>query len=494
MGLGGRLLGARSVASGALLYTAMRWFDRALGVISTIVLARLLVPDDFGVVALATIAFGFLTMMFDVGLNVRLVQMSDVDRADIDTAWTIQLLRNLFLAALLAFGAPAISDYFGDSRLTPVMRWMALGIAVGGLNSMAPALFQKRREFAREVGYFVSKRFVGFGATIALAFWLRNYWAMVYGSLAAGVFACAMSYWMMPELRRPTLRNWRRFLGATMWLTLRSLGQYAEEQVDKVFLGRVAGSASLGAYSIASQIGAMPSTELLAPMNRALFPAYVQISDDPARIGPAVHLTFGIQTMIALPASLGLALCSAEVVRVLLGEKWLEAAPLLAMLAVAYGFASLNSSFIYLLLSLGKFRLQAALSWANFVVMAGILIALSPTLDAITVANVRVAMAGLSSVLLLVAALSTRSGVTVRGCLRNSWRQVVACLVMVGSVGVAGISAEPLADSLLLVMKVAVGIASYTAALLGLWHLAGRPEGAERWALSMIRKVREGWR
>ncbi len=494
MGFGERLLGARSVVSGALLYTAMRWFDRALGVISTIVLARLLVPDDFGVVALATIALGFLLMMFDVGLNVRLVQMGEIDRTDIDTAWTIRLVRNLFLAALLAFGAPAISDYFGDSRLTPVMRWMALGIAIGGLNSMAPVLFQRRREFAREVAYVMSQRFVGFGVTIALAFWLRNYWSMVYGSFAAGVFACAMSYWMMPELRRPTLRNWRRFLGASVWLTLRSLGQYASEQVDKVFLGRIAGPASLGAYSIASQIGAMPSTELLQPMNRALFPAYSQISNDPARIGPAVHLTFGIQTMIALPASLGLALCSAEIVHVFLGEKWLDAAPLLAMLAVAYGFASLNSSFIYFLLSLGKFRLQAALSWANFLVMAGILLVLSATLDAITVANVRVAVAGLSSLLLLVAALSVRSGVTARGCLKSSWRQVAACLVMVGSVVIVGMTLESLADWLLLMIKMAVGIVSYTCALLMLWQLAGRPEGAERWALSTIRKAREGWR
>lgn len=494
MRFGERLLRARSVASGALLYTAMRWFDRALGVVSTVVLARLLVPDDFGIVALATIVFGFLVMMFDVGVNVRLVQMGEIDRTDIDTAWTIQLLRNLVLAALLFIAAPAISDYFSDRRLTPVMHWMALGIVVGGLNSMAPPLFQKRREFAREVTYFMSKRFVGFAATIALAVWLRNYWAMVYGSFIATVFACILSYLMMPELRRLTLRNWRRFLGATIWLTLRSLGQYASGQVDKVFLGRLAGPASLGAYSLASQIGSMPSTELLAPMNRALFPAFVQASSDFARLGRAVHLTFGIQTMIALPASLGLALCSGEIVRLFLGGKWLDAAPLLALLSVAYGFASLNSSFIYLLLSLGKFKVEAALSWTNFLLMAGVLAAVSTSLDAIMVANVRVALAGISSLMLLVAALSTRSGVTLRGCVSHSWRQIVACVVMVGGVVAVGMIVEPLGDVLSLVLKIAVGVVVYVGVLLSLWHLSGRPDGAEQWALSMIRRVRGGWK
>src|SRR5690606_8415125 len=131
-----RLLASRSVASGAVLYIAMRWFDRFVGVISTVVLARLLTPEDFGIVALASIVLGLAVVLVDMGINTLVVQRPELDRDDLDTAWTLRLLQGGFIGLLLAGAAPFAADHFNDDRLLAVLLVFALTYLIDGLTGM----------------------------------------------------------------------------------------------------------------------------------------------------------------------------------------------------------------------------------------------------------------------------------------------------------------------------------------------------------------------
>lgn len=489
MSLIARLLRARTVSFGAFLYMGMRWVDRGLGVLSTVVLARLLTPDDFGLVALTSVVVGLISMALDLGVPIRIVQMQNFDEEDLDTGWTIQFIELALMATVLAILAPVASNYYGDPRLYPVLQVYAISFCFAGFNNLAPIIFQKRREYAREVIYFVAKRGLTFIATILLAFYIRNYWALVAGSFIGTVFGVGLSYWMLPRLRKPTLQHWRKFAGSSVWLTAQSIGKYASEQVDKLVLGKVGGATGLGTYALADQIAAMPSSELLQPMNRALYPVLAQKQAHEIELRRIFLMGLGVQATIALPASIGLALVSEEVIEVMLGEKWRAAVPLLSVLALCYGLNAISSVFGALLTASGKFRSQALISWGNLIVFSTLLFVALDDLSLEHIAELRLATAAIFAATLVAITLIGTRAISLRSCLSVAWRPVVASALMGVLISLLWPIDHYLPSPIRLFIEAGSGAVSYISILLLLWLLVGKPDGAEAWLISVLKRV-----
>ncbi len=482
-----RLLRSRSVASGATLYILMRWFDRSIGVVSTIVLARLLTAEDFGIVALASIALGLAVVLLDLGINLTVVQRRNIDRDELNTAWTLRLLQNAAVAAVLALCSSWIADYYRDPRLAPVIVTLAFAYLLDGLTGFGPVIFQKRQEYAREVAFFMSRRAIGFATTIMLAVWLRSYWALVAGTVLSNVAGVALSYAMHRVAPRFTLSRWRDFFGASSWLTLRAIGSYATSQLDKLVVGRRDGATVLGAYSIADQVSSMPASELLAPTSRALFPVMAASQDDRSRLRRIYLSALGIQSALALPASIGLALVAADMVPVLLGAKWGQVVPIMVALALAYGANSLTSAGNYLLVSLGAFRTQASFQWGMAAVLAALIFVVFPKSGAIEIAWFRAVLGGIGIMAVAILVRRHLPGVSLGDMLRQTARPVLATAAMAAVVVGVDTAAATLPPWVRLIGEVVSGVLVYGCALAGLWHLAGRPDGAERWVLQRAR-------
>lgn len=482
-----RLVNSRSVLSGALLYIAMRWFDRLAGVVSTIVLARLLTPADFGVVAIATIVLGLASVMLDFGIQFTVVQVRSLERADVDTAWTIRILQNAVIAAILILSSGWVANHYHDPRLGPVLVVLGIAYLVDGMTGMGPVVFQKHQQYAREVAFFMSKRASGLVVTILLALWLRDYWALVIGTLLSNVIGVVLSYAMYPLPPRPTLARWRHFIGASIWLTLHSVGGYASLQLDKLIVGGRDGASMLGAYSLADQIAAMPTSELLAPMNRALFPAMAAVQDDLPRLQQIFLSGLGIQAMLALPAAIGLALVAPDVVTIMLGQRWAAAGPVMTALALAYGVNSLTHSGIYLMNSLGRYRALALLRWSVVAGLALLAFVVYPSSKAIELAWFRCGLGVLTIGVVARLTMKYLPGLCIIGMVRVVGRPVIATLMMATVVAWIMSFAADSAPWQRLALVVASGACAYVACLAGLWQLVGRPPGAEHWALSKLR-------
>ena len=482
-----RLLTSRSVVSGALLYVGMRWFDRLIGVISTIVLARLLTPDDFGIVALALVVLGLAMVMLDMGINVAIVQRTDLDQEDLDTAWTIRLLQNAVIALGLSAAAAAIACLYGDPRLEPVLWLLAFAYLLDGFTGLGPIVFQKRQQYAREVAFYAAKRFFGFVVTIALALWLRSYWALVYGTVLANAGGVLLSHLMLGRLPRFTLSRWQGFIGASFWLALQSMAGYVSQELDKFVVGRRDGTTVLGGYAIASQIAAMPTSELLAPLSRALFPAMAAIKDDPAGLRRIFLLALGIQCTLALPAAVGLALVAGDLVPIMLGAKWAGAVPILVPLALAFGANALMHAGGYLLTSLGRYRAQSLLQWSAALTLALLVFVIFPSADATRIAWFRTGLAIVSVAAIAVLSLSCLPGLGLRDLLASIRRPVLATFAMSAAVALIAGPGAALPAWAALGLKVVTGVATYGGALLILWQVEGRPEGAESWVFARLR-------
>ena len=183
-----------SPAKGALLVVGMRWSDRLIGVISTLILVRLLVPADFGIVAMASIVVGLVDTLLDLGVGSALIQNRHAGRDEFDTAWTLRLAQSALAAIVLWFIAPYAAESFRDPRVLDVLRLMALTVLLGGFENIGIVSFQKNMEFGRDFRFFFLRRLSGFSATIVLAFLLHSYWAMVIGALVGRLAGVGLSF------------------------------------------------------------------------------------------------------------------------------------------------------------------------------------------------------------------------------------------------------------------------------------------------------------
>ncbi len=140
------------MAKGAAWMVAMRIAIRAIGLVSIVILARLLVPADFGLVALATMLYGLIEVMGQFGFDVVLIQNQSAGRRHYDTAWTLTVIRNLVLAGLLAAGAPWAAGFFEEPRLQSILYWLALAALVEGFANIGVVNFRKELRFHKDFG------------------------------------------------------------------------------------------------------------------------------------------------------------------------------------------------------------------------------------------------------------------------------------------------------------------------------------------------------
>src|SRR5262249_23312837 len=135
---------------GAILTVGMRWTDRMLGLVSTLVLARLLVPADFGLVAMAMVLVGLLDVLLDLGVSAALIRDLGAGSEDFHTAWTLRLAQATVAALMLVACAPVAADYYDDERIVAILRAIAITVFVGGLENIGTVSFQRNMEFGRD--------------------------------------------------------------------------------------------------------------------------------------------------------------------------------------------------------------------------------------------------------------------------------------------------------------------------------------------------------
>jgi lipopolysaccharide exporter len=203
-------------------------------------------------------------------------------------------------------------------------------------------------------------------------------------------FGVLLSYQMHPMRPRFSLEKLKEIFSVSQWMLVNSIASYVNRNLDKILIGRRANATIVGGYTLADEISAMPSTEVLAPLNRVLFPAFVAAKNDLAELKRLYLLAQGVQSLLGISAGVGLALVAHDAVLVLLGAKWLFVVPFVQVLALANVVEAITTSGRYVLLTMGKIRSTALVNWLQVVLFAiGALLVL-PEGDALQLASIRV--------------------------------------------------------------------------------------------------------
>jgi O-antigen/teichoic acid export membrane protein len=327
----------------------------ALRVGSLMILARLLGPEDYGLVGMVAAFTGVLSLFRDFGLSSAAIQRAEVTEEQISTLFWINLLVGVLLTLLTVAMAPAIAAFYHQPRLVAVSAVMALGFLFNAGGIQHSVLLQRQMRFTTMAVISTVSLAVGTIVGIAGAKAGYGYWALVAMTITSP-FVATIGFWMAAAWipgrprRRAGIRSMMHFGGA---LTLNSLLAYLAYNAEKILIGRYWGADAIGIYGRAYQLINIPTDNLNTAIGEVAFSALSRLQHDLERLKSYFLKGYSLVLGLTIPITIACALFPDDIIRVLLGSKWVEAAPIFRLLAPTILIFGIINPLGWLLFSLG---------------------------------------------------------------------------------------------------------------------------------------------
>ncbi|MBR2817121.1 MAG: lipopolysaccharide biosynthesis protein [Reyranella sp.] len=385
-------LGRRSRRGGVLLMGAQA--VRVLGqLVTLVILARILPPAAFGLLAMVASLNLVLDLLKELGLSSATIQRNDLTQAQVSALFWINAGAGFLLAALLALVAPLLADFYDQPDLTAVARWLALGFAMSGLTVQHWALLRRQMRFGAIAGLETVADYAGYAAAIGLAVAGEGYWALVAQRLITPAVLMVGS-WLVCRWRparpaaAPGLRELLNF-GASV--TVSGFATALSRSFDQIMIGWLWGAATLGLYERTARLLMLPVNAINAPVYSAGMPALSRLVEQPDRYRVMFRQMVQKLGLLTMPVFAVAALTADWMVEILLGRSWEAAVPLVSLFSATAIFLPVMLSMGLLFLSQGRTReflranlldaglclaaIVAGLSWGSVGVAAGLAIA-----------------------------------------------------------------------------------------------------------------------
>jgi PST family polysaccharide transporter/lipopolysaccharide exporter len=462
-------LSTRTVRSG-VWETGMNVGTRLLQLVSILVLARLLSPRDFGLMGIVLLTVAALNRFSRLGVNQALIQHEDDDVDQyLDTAWGIQLVRGVLIAGLLVAGAPLIATVFGEPRVTPLVRLVAISPLLLAVRNPGIVYFEKSLNFHLKFRYRLAGSLVETAVAVGYALVSPDVLALVYSYLAADATRAVLSYVLHDYRPRPTLdlAQARELLGYGKWITANNVITFLLEEGDDAVVGWALSASALGFYRIAYRVGTAPATEVTRTISNVVFSAYSKLQDDAERLRRTFLRTLRLIGVAAFPMAVGIVVVAPVFVETVLGEEWLPAVTVMQLLTIYGAVTALTVVFGQLWKAIGRPGLVAKVS----VLRLGLLgVAIYPAAVRFGVEGVAAAVVGANLLAVPIAFHVSKRIIDFhyRDAARELGYPVVASLVMGAAVFAVRRGYQPAFRPLELVVLIGTGVAAYVA-LLGLF-------------------------
>jgi O-antigen/teichoic acid export membrane protein len=348
-------LAGRSARGGAVTMTA-QGLRFVFSTVATILLARLLSPQDYGLIGMAVVVTGFVAMFKDMGLSSATIQREEISTEQISTLFWINLGLSILVALFTAAIAPAVAWFYGDSRLTLITIGLAVGFIFGGLTIQHAALLKRQMRFTALATIDIIALLLGLVAAIIVAWNGGRYWALVANQLVLGL-SYAIGIFIVSGWRpgRPVRNSGlRSMLGFGTNLTGFLIVNYFARNLDNMLIGRFWGTRSLGLYSKAYQLLLFPIDQINTPIAAVAVPALSRLNDSPERYRQAYLRILQKVAIVTMPGMAFLIVCSDWIVRLALGPQWIEAGRIFALLGIVGMVQPIANTTGWLFISQGR--------------------------------------------------------------------------------------------------------------------------------------------
>ncbi len=369
----------RTAINGALYLGASQAVRLLVTILSTIVVSRLLAPDDYGVIAMAAPLIAFIVMFQDLGLSAATVQRPTISVEETNALFWINMLASAALAVGLLALAPLAGWFYHDVRAGYVTAASALTLLVSGAALQHNALLTRHLRFAALSAIDIANAVVGFLVAAVAALILHSYWALFLGALAGALVQTTVTWLVAPW--RPTLRpGLANARGAACFgghVTGFNLVNYFVRNADNVLIARVAGADMLGLYDRSYKLMMLPVQNLNAPLTRLLLPVMSRLQDDPVRYRRTFVFAIRMLMLATAPGVAVATVLSDRLMPFLLGGRWAAAGPIFFWLGLTGLVQPITNMTGVLFMSSGRTGLMAR--WGLFsavVTLAGFAVGL----------------------------------------------------------------------------------------------------------------------
>lgn len=347
---------------------------RFVSMLSLVVLARLLVPADFGMVALAVVVTSTAGLLASAGMGSALIASRADDRVATTHATVLNGGVGLVLTVVVAATAGPLADALGDERIAPLIVVLSPVLLLDTLAVVPEARLMKAIMFGRRAACHISAAVVQAGVAVALAVTGAGVWSLVAGHLAGAATRLLVSLLLTPRRTERGRVRWdasvaRDLVGFGGTATVTTLVRHAYSNLDNVIVGRVLGTQALGFYSQAFTVTNLPVQSVSQVTNSVLMPVYTRIREDRLRLAEAYHASFRLVGTISLPMAVGLLLTAPDAIPGLLGDNWGPAVPVLQGLALMAIFRPLSGTTSPLFLAIRRPGLNLATAVVQGVIM-----------------------------------------------------------------------------------------------------------------------------
>lgn len=339
--------------------------------------ARLLDPTAFGLVAMANVLLRLGGYVAQMGVGRALIQRRDIDDDDVRAAFTSSTLLGMVVAAVIVLAAPLAAMFFRSNEVVPVVRWLALTFVASGFGATAQALLRRNLRFRGSSLVEVAAYAFGYGLpTVLLASVGFGVWSLVIGAISQGVVASALAYLLIRHPVRPMfkLEVHRRLLAFGTKVSVISFLEFVGSTLDSAVIGRLGSAAQLGLYNRAFMLATLPTYQINNGIAKVLFPVLSGGQGDRVALRSTLRRVTVMAIKIVLPVGVGMALAAPDLVAVVLGPQWVQATPLLAVLAVASAINLLATFPGIALEAIGALRGKAIAQAGYVIALAGALL------------------------------------------------------------------------------------------------------------------------
>lgn len=382
---------AKLALKGSLILICTKISEKLLGLVSTLVLARILLPEDFGIIVISLLVVTFMDTIANSGGREYIIRKDTVNDEDINTFWTLNLCLKTGIFVLIILITPSIADYYNDERLLSILPIFASMLPIGALTNPALIVCQRNQDYIPVLKIDIVKKLISITLSILAALYFQNYWALIVAHLTSNIISFVYSYILFTYRPKFMLTKLREQWAFSQWMLARSVLGYSRSQLDTLFVSTFFSASALGAFHISKYISNMPGTEIIAPALDPLLASYSKTKHIIEDFKHQITLTILVVAATAIPITAFVFYNSFDIVSFVLGKNWVEYSSLFAFLSLLVIPQVIGKIAGCIITSTGKVNLLFYYDLISLIAMIGMLYSLrNSTLECLTIGKLSI--------------------------------------------------------------------------------------------------------
>jgi lipopolysaccharide exporter len=364
------------VLKSSFFLLAIQVVQRSLGIVSTLILARLLTPEHFGIVALVTIALQFFELLVETGNQQYIIQKDSIEDADLNTAWSMDVTIKTGMAIIVIACAPLMASYFDTPELTTALAVAALALPIRALTTPGMMLLAREINYQPVFKLTLCQKGASFLTVITIALIHPSHWAIIIGTLVSAVIMAVGSYRVHSYRPSWSLVHIRKQWQFSQWLLARGIVGFTRSQIDNLMVSKFFGTTQLGGYNMVREVSLLPALTAIIPMSQPLLAAIAENKYDPEILAYRIRLSLALTISVLLPLTTFMMLYPKLIVGVLLGEQWDAYAHLLRPFGLFFFTFCLFSLISDAIIAQGKVKTLFLFDVTSTLIIIGVLLLL----------------------------------------------------------------------------------------------------------------------